>query len=113
MKLWITTALIAMITISTYPQAAKAMTGNELLEYCEGSNYGQGACGGFILGVFDGYRLGIHTGGGKELVCDPGGVTTSQLEHIVLTYLKGHPGSLHREAVYLMLSAFKKAFPCD
>ncbi len=49
MKLWIMAALIALIAVSSYPREAKALSGKELLEYCEAEDLNP-TCVNYIKG---------------------------------------------------------------
>ena len=55
MKLWIVAALIAVMTVAAYSRAVKAVTGNQLIEYCKAGDESrdQPICLGYILGESD------------------------------------------------------------
>ena len=72
MKLWITVALIALMTASAYPREAKAyITVATLLGLCTAlevesnvpetkKNYKLGICNGFIRGVIEGWKASAN-----------------------------------------------------
>lgn len=100
MKLWITTALIALITVSAYPRAAKAsMTGSALLSFCEAEEVSaRHVCLGYIEGASDSYQAGVSSLAGQLLWCYPEGSTVGQMERVVVKFLKEHPEKLHHLA---------------
>ncbi len=117
MKLWTMIALIVLMTVSTYPRAAKAitgMTGNELLGYCENEGvYSQGLCDGFIDGAGDGFQSYALYIGRRLPFCYPEGATVGQVRRVIVKYLEEHPQDLHYSAADSAFIALGDAFPCD
>ena len=117
MKLWTMIALIVLMTVSTYPRAAKAltgMTGNELLGYCENEGeYSRGLCDGFIDGAGDGFQSFALYIGRRLPFCYPEVFTVGQVRHVIVKYLKEHPQDLHYSAADSAFLALGDAFPCD
>ena len=117
--------LIVMIFIivgvmSAIPKNAKAMSGNQLLNFCEGLNdrshpkYAStetGLCAGYIGGVVDGYQSAFDSKSNRTF-CRPVQVTNGQIQMIAIKYLKNNPQRLHDYAPFLILMAMSEAFPC-
>ena len=112
MKLWITTALIALITVSAYPAMADHLSGSALVSRCDADS-AQYMCIGYIEGVYDGYQAGTSSLGGQPPWCIPEDTTLDQLARVVMKRLKERPEELHYSADILVSYALRKAFPCD
>ena len=103
-KLWITVALIALMTASAYPRDAKAqvMTGHELLARCmiaEGGATGggkikdahyYGICRGFIEGAIAGLALGLSRFDKETDFCIPD-VSVRDVRLVITEYIKQNP----------------------
>lgn len=115
---------------------AKADTGNELQQNCQG-NSGElydvrdvafGICMGYIRGVLEtqdawhneyDYIQGKHPGdmwgaiaAMPIIYCIPGKVTLGQVQQIVIKYLDANPDKLHQSGQRLIGYALQSAFPC-
>lgn len=111
MKLWITTALIVLMTVMVYPREAKtATTGSELLELCEKETFERVYCLGFIDGAISGLVIGYSS---APIFCIPDSGNLGQFERIVEKYLKEHPEELHEPAAGIVGYAVVEAFPCE
>ena len=117
MKLLTMIALTVLMTVSTNPRAAKAitgMTGSELLGYCENEGvYSQGLCDGFIDGVGDGFQSFALYIGRRLPFCYPQDATVEQVRRVIVKYLEEHPQDLHYSAAESAFIALGDAFPCD
>ena len=84
------------------------MSGNDLLKYCESTDGSERTlCNAYISGVRDGATVEAQT-----LSFDmPLGVTSEQLQDIVVKYLKGNPENRHQFAGFLVLKALRNAYP--
>ena len=110
MKLLITTVLIALINVSTYPAVAGHVTGIELLAYCESNKLAEwGFCSGFIWGAADSHELI-----GEEVApfCVPEDAASEQMGLIVVKFLREHPEKHDEFAVLLVALALEEAWPC-
>lgn len=65
------------------------------------------SCASYVMGLHD-----FHDLVGAQHWCLPPGVTASQLGSVFTKRLKDHPEELHKDAAWIALQAFKKAFPC-
>lgn len=81
------------------------MTSNDLKNFCNGNDFQQGICFGFIVGVND---LGVNTS-----FCTPTNVTAGQLRDIVIKFLNDNPAELHKPAVANAMFALRNVFPCN
>lgn len=102
------TALLVCISIyiGERPAVAGFITGNELLEKCEGESgsIARGYCYGYVAAVNDSF-LGVA-------VCLPGGVQLGQLIDVTTVFLRGNPQRRHQPAAALVWDALTRAFPC-
>lgn len=107
-KLVTITALAMLLGSPNSHASVSAVTGNELVEYCDTPEDGLliGYCHGFVNGVSN---LAVTA----ALVCPPGGVTEEQLVNIVRKSMKENPEMLHLNAVGLVTFAISKVFPCS
>lgn len=117
-KLWMTAIAVMMFAAGGHASKAEAggrfLNGSKLLGWCEGDSLDdQGACSGYIAGLFD--ITGTYKDSGllDPLYCHPEGVTVSQLKKVVIKGLNERPEKLHEGAAGLVAVAFMKAFPCD
>jgi hypothetical protein len=81
------------------------VTGNTLVNWCTSykSNWYEGWCLGFVLGV-----------GNTTQLCAPGGdLQSSQMRAVVVRYLYRHPERWAMEGSKLVLEAYKDAWPCQ
>ena len=82
---------------------------NELFDLCkEGASItSQRMCLGYLMGAAD---VGQQLHKGK--LCMPTGVTSSQLQEMLMNYLKENPKQLQYAAFSTVLTVFLDAFPC-
>ena len=115
MKLWILAALIAVMTVTAYSRVVKAVTGNQLIEYCRAGDESrdQPICLGYILGAAEGINLFANNALATQPYCFPDGVTADQVVNIVLNFSEAHPEDLHLTASFSVLGALTEAWPCD
>lgn len=123
-KMATSTILFLALMLLQFPIFAD---GNKLLNSCElvlnsvnnpqisGDRYTAGFCLGFIQGVHQlnsAYQYGINVR--QPIFCaPPEGISNGQAIRIVTKYLQGQPGKLHDDEIFLVIQAFKEAFPCD
>jgi len=97
------------------PSRASAVTGfytgKKLLELCE-RVWTEQLCVVYIAGVSDAHAVDSARQTFPEAACVPEHVMGSQLEGIVVKWLKEHPEMLHDDAAPLVLMALHDAFPC-
>jgi hypothetical protein len=122
-------ALIAFLLSN--PAVAGPATGNDIYAACTATPGGveQGFCIGYIIGVFEGVRLGGFTmlvasgaeGTTQELdaatsnlqmLCMPIEVENGQVIAVAQQYLENNPQSRHEPARSLIFFALREAFPC-
>ncbi len=116
MKLWLMAALIALMTVSAYPRAAKAIffNGKDLLKHCEDeSAFKKGLCIGFIAGASDSAEFTLSVFDKSISLCIPEAVTVGQVKLVVNKYLKANPESLHESAAMSVALAIREAWPCQ
>lgn len=104
------------------PTVANAQTGNEMLNNCRaflkdpmppGQMFHAGVCGGYIMGIVDGFIYAQIVDPDSTGVCVPDkGYTVGQGVRVLTKYLEDHPEKLNVEVSLLALDAFRKAFPC-
>ena len=70
-------------------------------------------CAGFIQGVADSHEVIVETGLGKKLWCRTTGMTTGQLNSVILKFMRERPETLHESAASLVIIALAQAFPCE
>lgn len=113
MKKWVAGFVL---TLCTAPAWADSKTGNDLYEACSkpeppetvDNAAGRIACGNYVSGALDGFRM---TKEGQTLLTLPPEVSGVQAQDVVLKYLKDHPEQRHLPAAFLVISALLKAFP--
>lgn len=105
--------ILAAFYCSAVP--AYALDGNKLFDECSREHpatvedaAASIACNNYIIGVADGVRM---TKEGLNSLVIPDHVTGTQLEAIVLKYLKDHPAFRHYPAALLVYEALTEAFP--
>lgn len=109
-------ALIVLMTVAAYPQAAKAdhKSGEVLLSFCDAEFVStQQLCMLYIEGVLDGYEAHIHSTAKEMPWCIPGVLTVGQVADVVVRGLKKRPEILHYSAGILVSAALIEAFPCN
>lgn len=114
MKLKKTLAGIAFLLLSPLP--SYALTGNDLLAYCEKKNLEE-MCSAYIGGAtsgmlfFDTYLQTINKTKGKNL-CVPDELIAIQMQKIVINFLRRNPEKLHLPATSLVLAAVVEKYSC-
>ena len=71
-----------------------------------------GFCLGYISGARDTLIFWQLTSPDAKRVCFPVNVSIPQLIRVVVKYLNENPKDLNMEEIFLVLPAFKNAFPC-
>jgi Rap1a immunity proteins len=94
---------------------AYAFSAEELNEdFCskKKGSLGWNNCMMYILGVTD--QAAIDQGRYKNPItyCTPKGVTYSQILSVVSQYIQNNPSQSHRPAVFSVMEALEKAWPC-
>lgn len=115
MKIFIQ-SFMATLFILAMSMPVQALTGNELLKYCEeGNNEALKVhfqSNAFCLGYVTGASEGLFYADNRNVVCFSDGVTVEQLKKVVMKYLNDNPQKLHESYVPLIYSSIKEAFPC-
>jgi len=100
----------ALLVLATSP--ALALSGEEMVSYCEGN-----ACGGYFVGAFDGLRIAGAVGSEKQrktvAICPPDDVTNEQVVDVALAYLQQHSEVAHLSAANLALRAWRERWSCQ
>ena len=114
MKLWITVALIALMTASAYPREAKAqvMTGLRFVAYCTGGGetHNLGICYGFIHGILEGYKSGISAS--ETIFCVTlEDISGEKAAAMVMEHIKTQQ-DMATPAVKFVILALVKKWPC-
>lgn len=118
---------VAILTLCVCHSFAHAYSGNELLQDCEKTNhYSAGYCTGYVWGVSEGITqnwtlLVLYASKYPEqrttvpnmTYCLPQGVTVSQMQSVVVKYLRDNPAHRHALAAGLVQTALTEAFPCQ
>ena len=128
MKVYIKYILVA-VGLMSFCANTYADDGNGLLSDCsaveavmdskewpEGNESGAGICLGLIEGIKTMTHLAYLTDNGSILsVCWPNDTTISngQAVRVVLSYLRKNPKDLHTNRAFLVLSAYRDAYPCS
>jgi hypothetical protein len=109
-------AIAALAVLLSSPAAADLITyqnADELLGKCGGeTDYSNGMCLGYIIGVSDAVSALEQTGALPKLVCIPRGATIGQVHDVVVKYLSDNPDQHHYTASSTVWTALLKAFPC-
>jgi hypothetical protein len=127
MTVWLTTALLFLLGLLMLQDAWGASdstrTGYDLLRLCDGKpdapetrgeRIGQLTCKAYLHGFLDSYLLMSewwkpH----RQFICLPAqGVQAGQVLHVLLKWLKDHPGELHHMSSLVVFLALKETFPC-
>src|SRR5262245_43615564 len=106
--------LLALLSLVLLPGTALASSeiesGNSLLNRCHSQSVqSQGACTGFMVGVFDVLASGPVNG---KTACPPAGETAAEIKKIALLWLEAHPADRHFPAAGLVATALSEAYPC-
>ena len=103
-----------VMTASMGAQGESFKRGSSILESCERESwFDKGYCSGYIIGVFDAAVTLARWEGFAEYICPPEGVTSGQLQKVVVKHLNEHPEKLHFAADSLVLNVLTEAFPCE
>ena len=120
------TALFALVVVTPVHVQAYVYDGNEMMDFCKGSKFGESkanastlaACIGYLAGSVDGYftEFGWDKSLGNDpnnRLCAPDGAQIEQLRQVFLYYMTASPqnGPLSH-AASLPLNAFHEAWPC-
>ena len=113
MRLFIVTLALAV----GLSGAAVATDGNVLFRSCEQGSDRSSIASGFQNGICSGYIYAVRdtiivNGLSSKTFCIPDAVENSQLNDVVLSWLKGNPQHRHGEAPLLVATAFTEAWPC-
>ena len=108
-------ALVAAVVVAVPDRGARAggfISGNTLHDWCTGEEgaFYDGACGGYVIGVFDALVDGMDKGGGT--ICPPESLLSRQLVDVVKKHLSDHPEDRHYRADSLVAEALSIAWPC-
>lgn len=102
--------ILALAALAATPAKAETNiatdTGNGLLNVCNDNDLLL-LCGGYIVGMRDGFQM-LAPG----LYCEPPGVSNGQVKDIVVNYLQAHPESRHKSSYILAFAALYSAWPC-
>lgn len=122
-------SLVGLLAVSTHA-TAQTTSGNILYESCTSDNQVMnGFCLGYLIGRDEGQFLGALLMSGSAGIdtsaenfnsfaneifqhCVPSEATNAQLRDVVVQYLRKNPESRHETARFLVLDAYREAFPC-
>lgn len=124
---------LAALAICLAPVGALALslTGNDLLDFCEGKPGGEpaGFCTGYVAGYSRGFEVGRLSEANSIMMdvpdfdfahpidyrdyCIPRGVSHNQLRDVAVLFLRSHPELRHERASVLIPRALSQAFPCN
>lgn len=97
--------------LSLFAVSAHALSGEEIVHYCESN-----ACGGYFIGAFDALRIASAVSGSQPRraleFCPPEPVEDEQIVEVALDYLQRHPETRHLQAANLTLRAWREQWPC-
>jgi hypothetical protein len=120
MKQHLIAALVGVTLVAGGAGSAKAIDGNELLEFC--SNNVLGICQGYFIalddtttirGVDENTNTVMHLYRPQLLRwCVPAEAFVSQVRDIGIAWLKAHPSIRHNHAPSLIARALRDAWPC-
>ncbi len=114
-KKLVTITALAMLLASSNSHAF--ITGNNLVEYCDGDEQDGGSFrGGYCYGFVGGITHPLHwvsDKSDKNKICASENVTQKQVVSIVREYMEEHPEMLHERADMLVIIALRIAFPCS
>lgn len=79
------------------------VTGENLLRMCERD--ARAFCRGYVLGIADSLNR-------QSVICRPIGSSTSQIESLVVGYIRARPQRWHIQASFLAQEALEASFPC-
>lgn len=77
-----------------------------------------GTCAGYVKGFSDAMNVSYINSvqqkkdPGRIGYCIPDNSSMKQLIHVVLKYIKDHPEREHEQTAALVISAFRRSFPC-
>ena len=115
MKTLILAALLsAAIIPATVFGVGPYESGNSLLAKCENkksTDLDYGLCLGYIRGIVDVHNTFVAGGLILPRYCLAKGVTTGQLQKIVVKFMEERPELLHQSAGIFVIAAFSSAFP--
>ena len=95
------------------PSLAQSITGNELLEFCDGNQQEKETCLFYIIGVIETKQaMEFWQKSPCYLYYRPEKSTTGQLMDIVIKGLKENPKNRHLSAVLLLFNYMSAAYPC-
>lgn len=103
--------IIFVFFASSATSSGNFESGNTLYEDCDGNDYDQILCLGYLRAISD-VLNGDNTVNGFK-ACIPAGVTPFQLKSILIKWLDDNPENRHYAAAGLVASSFQEAFPCD
>ena len=123
MKAWIGAVALAGMLAS----GGAVADGNSFLENCQdaikamdednteiANAMGVGHCFGMVDGVMNTLLVVNEALPPTARICFPkDGISNKQATRIVTKYLRDNPAELHKPAAFLVISAYKQAFPCS
>ena len=112
--------LVILAASSSFAQSY-SFTGNDLLLRCDGPYSSDvekiaysSFCTGYIQGLQQMQHVVIGLRSVPPLYCEPTqSGTYTQLESVIVKWLKNNPAQLHRDARILATKALMEAFPCS
>lgn len=129
MKRYLLALLLAGLSVAQ-PAKAQPISGNDLYKVCTADDpVLAGFCVGYLIGQIEGQFLGgllfsqsaevdLDTESFNSLAnmvfqhCIPPAAPNSQLRDVVVRYLEDNPATRHETARFLVLAAYREAFPC-
>jgi hypothetical protein len=107
-------ALVTLVVGSLPAEADEGFTGNMFLRWCQeprGSMH-RGFCDGYALGVAGGLRFAGEFQRGDEHTCVPIEAPASQMVEVGVQYISRNMKNAHRPASFLLVLAYREAWPC-
>ncbi len=114
--------LILVLTLLWPMSLLGDYSGNDMMEYCDGTDVGEpkqhvvfaGTCFGYLIGIISANETLRESGQLKKpgRVCLAEGVTADQLRQVFLKHMRQHPENWHLPGSVLMLNALKGTWPC-
>lgn len=98
---------LAVSLFTALPAHSYFFDGNELWKECETKN---AFCSGYIVAAIDMHGASLEKE--QRLFCPPPEATGRQLRDVILKYFTDNPAERHEPAVFLIIEAMRKAFPC-
>ena len=113
-------AALMLMTIATAPRA-QFITGERLIEFCDGTYRGEAnpnatfytVCLSYLSAIPDATTTLTDTKAIQPLICFPTGVENEQLRRVFVRQMHAQPEGWHQAASSQALQAFHEQWPCS